>query len=165
MKETKVKNSVRKSIKHYVPNNPAYDRAYNLDNGMDKDAIAYAKANTLYDIFSKYGTRRTATGRIVSRDEPPEEIQYKQADLIRKHLQQRRAAASRERLKAANKVPTKAGGGKLFEDFCREAYRTTATKSAIIDLKNIYNAAFHLPYDKWIIFVADEYKNSRYKKS
>lgn len=163
MRQAKERNS-KVSKSNLVANNPAYDKKYNLDNGMDKDAIAYAKANTLYDIFSKYGTRKTAGGRIVSRDEPPEEIQYKQADMIRKHLQQRRAAASRERLKAANKVPTKAGG-KLFEDFCREAYRTTATKSALIDLKNIYNAAFHLPYDKWIIFVADEYKNSRYKKA
>jgi len=164
MKTTKAENSFKSKIKHLVPNNPAYDKKYNLDNGMDKDAVAYTRANTLYDIFSKYGYRKTATGRFVKRDEPPEEIQYKQSDMIRKQLQQKKAAASRERLKQANKVPTKAGG-KLFEDFCREAYRSTATKSAIVDLKNIYNAAFHLPYDKWIIFVADEYKNSRYKKA
>jgi len=164
MKATKAENSFKSKVKHLVPNNPAYDKEYNLDNGMDKDAIAYARANTLYDIFSKYGYRKTATGRFVKRDEPPEEIQYKQSDMIRKQLQQKRAAASRERLKQANKVPLKAGG-RLFEDFCREAYRSTATKSAIVDLKNIYNAAFHLPYDKWIIFVADEYKNSRYKKA
>lgn len=158
MRQAKGRNS-KVSKSNLVANNPAYDKKYNLDNGMDKDAIAYAKANTLYDIFSKYGTRKTATGRTVSRDEPPEEIQYKQADMIRKHLQQRRAAASRERLKAANKVPTKSGR-RLFEDFCMEAYKNRKQNIDDADMRNIFNAAQHLSYEKWIWFVNDEYGSS-----
>jgi len=164
MKPTKERKSVKSKPNNLVANNPTYDRKYSISGGWDKDAIEYANANTLYDIFSKYGTRRTYSGKYVSRDEPPEDIQYKQADMIRKQMQRKQAAAGRERLKAANKVPSKSGG-KLFEDFCKEAYKSRATKSAIVDLKNIYNAASVLPYEKWLIVVADEFRNSRYKKA
>lgn len=156
MKPVKERKSIRNAVKHFVPNNPAFDKEYNLDNGMDRDAFAYAKANTLYDIFSRYGTRRTASGKWRERDEPPEHIQLKQADMIRKQLQSKRAAAGRERLKAANKVPTKSGA-KLFEDFCREAYRNKKQNIDDANMRNIFNAAQHLSYEKWIWFVNDEY--------
>jgi len=55
--------------------------------------------------------------------------------------------------------------GKLFKDFCKEAYKSVSTDSAIVDLRNIYNAASVLPYEKWLIVVAGEYGNSRYKKA
>jgi len=169
MKTTGVKNSIKARPKHLVANNPAYDKEHSIKNGMDKDAYAYAKANTLYDIFSKYGTRQTYSGKYVSRDEPPEDIQLKQAETIRKNIQQRKAAAGRERLKAANKVPTKSGG-RLFEEFCVEAAKATGYRFSVVNyknefLKNIYNAAYHLPYEKWLIFIEDEFKNSRYKKA
>jgi hypothetical protein len=161
MKATKARKLIKTGVKHFVPNNPSFDREYNIDNGMDKDAVAYAKKHTLYDV---YGYRRTASGNYVNRDEPPEKIQFKQADAIRKNLQAKKAAAGREKLKAGNKVPIKAGA-KLFEDFCREAYKNNRRNSSIVDLENIYNAALHLPYDKWLIVVGDEFKNNRYKKA
>lgn len=164
MKATKERKSVKSKPSNLVANNPAHDKENSISGGWDKDAIEYANANTLYDIFSKYGTRKTYSGKYVSRDEPPEDIQYKQADMIRKQMQQKKAAAGRERLKAANKVPNKSGG-KLFENFCKEAYKSRASVTAINDLKNIYNAASVLPYEKWLIVVADNYGNSRYKKA
>jgi len=138
MKTQKAKNSIKAKPKNLVANNPAYDQEYSIRNGMDQDAYAYAKSNTLYDIFSKYGQRQTSGGRYVPRDEPPEDIQYKQAELIRKNIQQRKAAAGRERLKAANKVPTKSGG-RLFEEFCKEDFillvsNTTSCKTFIMQL-------------------------------
>ena len=96
------------------------------------------RGNALYEIF-----RTTASGRKVRFDEPPEHIQFKQA--------------GREKLKASNKVPTRAGK-KLFEDFMkdcgRDATKTSSTKSRET-MKNIYNAAQHIDFDKWLIFVSE----------
>jgi len=163
MKATKEGNSIRSKSANLAPNNSQYDRKNSISDGWYKDATEYANTNSVNEIFNQYGTRRTYGGKYVNRDEPPEDIQYKQADLIRNRMLQVKAAAGRERLKAANKVPTKSGG-KLFEDFMKEAYKSRTTKSAIVDLQNIYNAASVLPYEKWLILVADEFRNSRYKK-
>lgn len=66
------------------------------------------------------GYRTTAIGKQrVHRDEPPQDIQFAQADLIRKREQEREARARLERLKAANKVPTKRGV-KLFDEFMKD---------------------------------------------
>lgn len=49
-------------------------------------------------------------------------------------------------------------GKKSFKTFVKEAYKNR--KQDVIndaDLKNIYNAATQLPYDKWLEFIADEY--------
>jgi hypothetical protein len=76
------------------------------------------RGNALYEIF-----RTTASGRKVRFDEPPEHIQFKQADRILRNTQKRsEAEAGREKLKASNKVPTRAGK-KLFEDFMKDCGR------------------------------------------
>jgi hypothetical protein len=111
------------------------------------------RANALCEIF-----RTTASGRKVRFDEPPEHIQFKQADRILRNTQKRsEAEAGREKLKAGNKVPTRAGK-KLFEDFMkdcgREATKTSSTKSRET-MRNIYNAAQHIDFDKWLMFVSE----------
>ena len=111
------------------------------------------RGNALYEIF-----RTTASGRKVRFDEPPEHIQFKQADRILRNTQKRsEAEAGREKLKASNKVPTRAGK-KLFEDFMRdcgrEATKTSSTKSRET-MRNIYNAAQHIDFDKWLMFVSE----------
>ena len=111
------------------------------------------RSNDLYEIF-----RTTATGRKVRFDEPPEHIQFKQADRILRNSQKRSdAEAGREKLKAGNKVPTKAGK-KLFEDLmkdCRRgATKISSTKSRET-MKGIYNAAQHTNFDKWLMFVSE----------
>ena len=153
-----------------VANNPRYDKKYGIDTGMDAKEIKKAKKNTLYDMTDvyvkeiyggRYGYRQTASGRYRERDEPDDETQLRQADAIRKSLQLKKQKASRERLKAKGKVPAKAGK-KLFEVFCKEAYknRKPFKKLGNDDLQNIYNASQHLSYEKWLWFINDAYKSA-----
>ena len=82
-----------------------------------------------------------------------------QADAINKTMQQRKSAASRERLKKADKVPTRvATGKKLFDEFMREAYEKTGKQRSAgnqEDLKQVYLAARALEFDKFLIFLTD----------
>ena len=71
---------------------------------------------------------------------------------------QNQQSAARERLKKKGAVPTKSGR-RLFEDFCREAYKNRKQTIDDADIRNIYNAANHLSYEKWIWFVNDEYSS------
>jgi hypothetical protein len=161
MRQAKERNSeVSKS--NLIANNPAYDRKYNLDNGMDKDAIAYAKNNTLYDA-------RVSLNRIASKHEPfePKKTEYlkvdkKQFDKDMKVWRQRsRTALAQGRLKKKGDayVPKKSGK-KMFEEFMRdmrEAIGEGKKRFDDSDMRNIFNAAQHLSYEKWIWFVNDEY--------
>ena len=110
------------------------------------------RGNALYEIY-----RTTASGRKVRFDEPPEHIQFKQADRILRNSQNRSdAEAGREKLKASNKVPTRAGK-KLFEDFMKDCERVEIKKSSTKNretMENIYNASKHLEFDKWLLFVS-----------
>ena len=111
------------------------------------------RENALYEMF-----RTTASGRKVRFDEPPEHIQFKQADRILRNSQNRSdAEAGREKLKADNKVPTRAGK-KLFEDFMKDCGRVAIQKSSTKNretMENIYNASKHLEFDKWLLFVSE----------
>ena len=126
-----MKPATKNNLIGNVANNPRYDGEYGLDSGWDADAIKKEKEDILYggdetkrnritkrlkEIYSgRYGYRQTASGRMRERDEPNEKEQLRQADAIDKRMQKRKAAASRNRLKTANKVPTRvATGKKLF---------------------------------------------------
>jgi hypothetical protein len=161
MRQAKERNS-KVSRSNLVANNPAYDRKYNLDNGMDKDAIAYAKNNTLYDA-------RVSLNRIASKHEPfePKKTEYlkvdkKQFDKDMKVWKQRsRTALAQDRLKKKGDayVPKKSGK-KMFEEFMRDMREATGEEKKRFDdadMRNIFNAAQHLSYEKWIWFVNDEY--------
>lgn len=162
-----------------VANNPRYDKVYSARNGMDAKAIRDGEDNTLYGSTEEakerimkrlqevYGSRRTAAGVRVPRDEPtePQKTQHlkvdkkqfaKDLDFWKKRNQQ---SAARERLKKKGAVPTKSGR-RLFEDFCREAHNNRKNNIDDADMRNIYNAAQHLSYEKWIWFVNDEYGSS-----
>lgn len=153
MRKIKAKQSSR--IQHRVPNNPAYDR-----QTIDPDEVAAendAINRTLYD--SSY---KTASGHWKRSDEPDEAEQFRQSDRIQQMLQSKRQQASRERLKRKpGGVPMKSGR-KLFDEFMNEAsqYRPQQMQSRIstkaLDyLRNLYNAAYALEFDKWVIFVND----------
>jgi len=161
-----------------VANNPRYDKVYSARNGMDAKAIRDGEDNTLYGSTEEakerilkrlqevYGSRRTATGVRVPRDEPtePQKTQHLKVDkkqfakdlaFWKKRNQQ---SAARERLKNKDAVPMKSGR-RLFEDFCREAYENRKQTIDDADMRNIYNAANHLSYEQWIWFVNDEYSS------
>lgn len=158
MRQAKERNS-KVSRSNLVANNPAYDRKYNLDNGMDKDAIAYAKNNTLYDA-------RVSLNRIASKREPGEPIRTQHLSVDKEKFKKdldfwksrNRTAAAQTRLKRKGDayVPKKSGK-KMFEEFCREAYKNRQQNIDDADMRNIFNAAQHLSYEKWIWFVNDEY--------
>ena len=151
------KKSSELTIKHLVPNNPAYDRS-RQDPG-EVAAERRAIKNTLYD--SSY---RTAQGHWKRRDEPDEAEQLRQSDRIRKNLLARQQQASRERLKKMGAVPTKQGK-KLFDAFMQEAngHRQqpvitglNISSRDLDELQNLYNSASALEFEQWVVFVADK---------
>ena len=143
-----------------VPNNPRDNELYvdkkerSQEKRFNKDNMIFGSTNK----ESRYGYRQTASGGWRVRDEPDDETQIKQADAINKMLQKSKAASGRERLKTKGAVPFRATSGKkLFEEFCREAYRKRKQNIDDTDMQNIYNAANNLIYEKWIWFMNDEY--------
>jgi hypothetical protein len=153
MRKTKANQSSK--IQHRVPNNPAYDR-----QAIDPDEIAAennAINRTLYD--SSY---KNASGHWKQSDEPDEAEQLRQSDRIQQMLQSKRQQASRERQKQKpGGVPMKSGR-KLFDEFMKEAsqYRPQKMQSRfstkdLAHLRNLYNAASALDFDKWVIFASD----------
>jgi hypothetical protein len=156
-----------------VANNPRYDKVYSARNGMDAKAIKDGEDNTIYgsmqsnfrkrlrEIYGgRYGYRQTVSGRWRELDEPDQETQLKQADAINKMMQKQKAASGKERLKSKGAVPIRAASGKkLFEEFCREAYKDRKKNIDDADMRNIYNSANCLSYEKWIWFVNDEYSS------
>lgn len=143
-----------------VPNNPRDNQLYidkkemNKEKKFNKDMMLFDKTE---DVLKK----------IVSKHEPgePRKTEYLRVDKdkFNKSMEfwkkQNRQSAARERLKRKGAVPTKSGR-RLFEDFCKEAYKNRARQTNIndADLKNIYNAATQLDYDKWLWWIMDEYK-------
>jgi len=109
----------------------------------------------------RYGaTRTTTSGRKVAWDEPHPDKELELADKIRKSLHKKQASQSLERLKAKNKVPTKAGK-KLFEQFIKEAnsYKKQEDELDTKEMLNIYRSASHLSFSKWIMFINDTYNS------
>lgn len=170
-----MKQATKKGVIGKVANNPRYDKECGLDSGWDADAIKKEKEDVLYggdetqrnriterlkEIYTgRYGYRQTASGKYVERDYPDADTELKQADTINKMMQKRNAAASRNRLKTANKVPTRvATGKKLFDEFMIEVYEKTGKQRTIRneeDLKQVYLAARALDFDKFLIFLTD----------
>ena len=149
--------------RHYtpIPNNPRDNQLY-VDKKEKRDEERFNRERMLFD------KAEDILRKVVSKHEPgePKKTEYpkidkKQFDKDMKVWKQRsQQALARERLKRKGAVPTKSGK-KLFEDFMRDMKEATGnTKQQNIDnadLRNIYNAARSLDYEKWIWFVNDEY--------
>ena len=119
-------------------------RERNSNKVSASSSITNNTLNNMNEVYGgRYGYRQTASGRWRENDEPDERTQLNQADAIRKKLQARKAAQSIERLKSGNKVPIKSGK-KMFEEFCREAYKNRKQNIDDADMRNIFNAAQHL---------------------
>jgi hypothetical protein len=144
-----------------VPNNPRENEFY-IDKKERSDETRFNKERMLFD------KTEDILRRVISKQEPgePKRTEYlkvdknkfaKDLEFWKKRNQQ---ASARERLKRKGAVPTKSGK-KLFEDFIKDMREATGgTKQQNIDdadMKNIYNAARSLDYEKWIWFVNDEY--------
>ena len=158
MTKTKTK-SLEKHLSP-IPNNPRDNQLYidkkemNREKKFDKDMMLFDKTE---DVLK----------RIISKHEPgePRKTEYLKVDKdkFNKSMEfwkkQNQQSAARERLKRKGAVPTKSGK-KLFEDFCREAYKNRTQQVNIndADLRNIYNAATQLDYQRWLIWIMDEYK-------
>jgi hypothetical protein len=154
--------NMQKNYPYWSPiaNNPRDNELYvdkkerSREKKFNKDSMIFGSTEK----ESRYGYRQTASGRYVERDYPDADTELKQADAINKMMQKRKAASARERLKSKGAVPVRAASGKkLFEEFCREAYRDRKQNIDDADMRNIYNAANSLSYEKWIWFVNDEY--------
>ena len=148
------KKSSESKIKHLVANNPEYDRA-TMDPG-EVAAERRAIKNTLYD--SSY---KTAAGHWKRRDEPGEPRKTEYLTIAPAALRKQKQWDARQRLKRKGAVPTKKGR-KLFDEFMKEAKRLhpmserpKVRSKDLEDLKNLYNAAYALEFEKWTIFVND----------
>lgn len=146
-----------------VPNNPRDNELY-VDKKERSREKKFNRDNMLFGSTENedfYGYRQTVSGRWRVRDEPNDETQLKQADAIKKMMQKRKELSSRERLKRKGAVPTRvATGKKLFEDFCREAYKKRKQHIDNAVLRNMFDAAQHLSYQQWLIFLYDEYSGT-----
>ena len=148
------KNSSEPKIKHLVPNNPEFDRA--TKDPEEVAAERRAIKNTLYD--SSY---RTAAGHWKRRDEPGEPRKTEYLKISPDALRKQKQWDARQRLKRKDAVPTKQGK-KLFDEFMREArrYHSVRRHSAfsakdLDTLRNLYNAANEIRFDKWAAFFND----------
>lgn len=157
---TKIKTKSLDKHLSPIPNNPRDNELYIDKKEMNKEK----KFNKDMMLFDK---TEDVLKRIVSKHEPgePKRTEYlkvdkdkfaKDIEFWKKRNQQ---SAARERLKRKGAVPTKSGH-RLFEDFCKEAYknRTQQTNINDADLRNIYNAATQLDFDRWSWWIMNEYK-------
>lgn len=144
-----------------VPNNPRDNELY-VDKQERSSEKKFNKERMLFD------KKEDTLNRIASKREPfdPKRTEYlkvdkkqfaKDLEFWKKRNQQ---SSARERLKKKNAVPVRAASGKkLFEEFCREAYRDRKQNIDDADMRNIYNSANSLSYAQWIWFVNDEYSS------
>jgi hypothetical protein len=142
-----------------VPNNPQSNELY-VDKQERSKEKKFNKERMLFD------KKEDTLNRIASKREPfePKRTEYPKVDKkqFAKDLEfwkkRNQQASARERLKKKNAVPVRATSGKkLFEEFCHEAYRDRKQNIDDADMRNIYNSANSLSYEKWIWFVNDEY--------
>lgn len=150
-----------KSLDRYwspIPNNPQDNQLY-IDKKEKRDEAKFNRERMLFD------KAEDTLSRIISKREPgePRKTEYPKIDKkqfdkdIKVWKQRSQQALSRERLKRKGAVPTKSGK-KLFEEFCREAYKNKKENIDDADLRNIYNAATQLEYDDWLWWIIDEYQ-------
>lgn len=166
-----------RSLERYlspVPNNPIDNQLYidkkekGREEKFNKDNMLFDKKEQLdkvIEAFRRYSNSNNTLQKVVSRSEPgePKRTEYlkvdkdkfnKDMEFWKKTNQQ---ASARERLKRKGAVPMKSGK-RLFEDFCREAYKNkTADNLNDADLRNIYNSATQLDYDEWLWWIMNEY--------
>jgi hypothetical protein len=105
------------------------------------------------------GYRTTASGNRVRRDEPDADLELRQSDAIQSNSLVRAKRLAKEKLKAGNKVPTRAGAPlKTFEKFRADAgggLTEELTKKQTEHMKQVHASAQHLSYDKWILFITE----------
>ena len=106
------------------------------------------------------GYRTTASGNRVDRDQPNKSLEDQQSDAIRRNQMIRDKKAALNKLKSKGAVPTKKDGTplKTFEEFRRDALnplKVQLTKKNEEYLKQVYNSANALEYDKFVLFVSE----------
>ena len=83
----------------------------------------------------------------------------KQSDAIQSNRLARLKAQAKAKLKAGNKVPTRAGAPlKTFEQFRADAgggLTEELTKKQTEYMKQVHASAQHLSYDKWMLFLKE----------
>ena len=160
MTKAKVKSSNK--VQHLVANNPEYDRRTKDPNEIAADRKAIR--DTLYDASSY----RTHAGHWKRRDEPGEPRKSEYLTIAPDALKKQKQWDARQRLKKKQGgVPIRKDGRKLFDEFMREArsHQLISPKSKVRcknpdELKNLYNAAHALEFEKWTIFMNDILRTS-----
>lgn len=90
---------------------------------------------------------KTFSGHFKLRDEPDEDEQFRQSDLIQKSLQRRRTLASRNRLKSQSKVPTR-NGKPIFE--MNQIVMDEDISKALMQIRILYNSGKLMTFNQWL---------------
>lgn len=96
--------------------------------------------------------RTTAKGHRVTWDEPSSEMELRISDQIRKTLQDRKAKAARERLKAGSKVPKKSGKP-MFERYApclSEDLNTSMSR-----FRQLFYSGKMMTFKQWLTTVSE----------
>lgn len=164
----KINTSKKSPIRHLVPNNPHADKQLTGGKDLDDKIIEREKKKTLYDNTFRSHYYQTHKGHWKRSDEPDEAEQLRQSDRIQQMLKaKRQQQASRDRLKQKpGGVPVRRDGKKLFDEFMREANLHRPTQGVkkkmsndLEVLRNLYNSAYALDFEKWIEFILMETSN------
>lgn len=111
------------------------------------------KIDTILEIVRKSpGFYKTFAGHWKMRDEPDEEEQFRQSDEIQKSLQRRRTLASRNRLKAKSKVPTR-NGKPIFER--NQIVMDEDISKALMQIRILYNSGKLMTFKQWLHSITD----------
>ena len=95
---------------------------------------------------------KTFSGHFKLRDEPDEDEQLRQSDLIQKSLQRRRTLASRNRLKSQSKVPTR-NGKPIFER--NQVVMDEDISKALMQIRILYNSGKLMTFKQWLHSITD----------
>ena len=93
---------------------------------------------------------KTFSGHFKLRDEPDDDEQLRQSDLIQKSLQRRGTLASRNRLKSQSKVPTR-NGKPIFEK--NQIVMDEDISKALVQIRILYNSDKLMTFKQWIILI------------
>ena len=142
---------------------------------MELTALDYLKYDALRDAYAEVckeerhrpkflkeygGYRTTASGYRVDRDQPNKSLEDQQSDAIRRNQMIRDKKSALNKLKSKGAIPTKKDGKplKTFEEFRKDAKNPLEVKLTNKNaeyLKQVYNSANALDYDKFVLFVSE----------
>ena len=127
---------------------------------MELTALDYRKYDALRDAFAEVCKEERHRPKFLKEYGDYRTLEDQQSDAIRRNQMIRDKKAALNKLKSKGAIPTKKDGKpiKTFEEFRRDAKNPLEVKLAKKNaeyLKQVYNSANALDYDKFVLFVSE----------